>query len=155
MNVIFVDPDDPENFRRALTPKCKAIFVESLANPGGVITDLEAVAAIAHAAGVPLIVDNTLASPYLCRPIEWGADIVIHSTTKFLSDPGNAMGGIVAERKALPYFYIIEKICIEIQNNDKNDKGNQKLITDRFRPVIFSPRFSSGHNVQILILSRK
>jgi O-acetylhomoserine (thiol)-lyase len=96
-NVIFVDPDDPENFRTALTPKCKAIFVESLANPGGVITDIEAVAKIAHAAGVPLIVDNTLASPYLCRPIEWGADIVIHSTTKFLSGHGNSMGGVVVD----------------------------------------------------------
>jgi O-acetylhomoserine (thiol)-lyase len=96
-NVIFVDPDDPENFRTALTPKCKAIFVESLANPGGVITDLEAVARIAHEAGVPLIVDNTLASPYLCRPIEWGADIVIHSTTKFLSGHGNSMGGVVVD----------------------------------------------------------
>jgi O-acetylhomoserine (thiol)-lyase len=96
-NVHFVDPDDPENFRRALTPKCKAVFSESLANPGGVITDLEPVAAIAHQAGVPFIVDNTLASPYLCRPIEWGADIVIHSTTKFLSGHGNSMGGVVVD----------------------------------------------------------
>ncbi len=93
----FVDPLDPENFRRALTPKCKAIFVESLANPGGVIVDLEAIAEIAHAAGIPLIVDNTLATPYLCRPFEWGADIVTHSTTKFLAGHGNAMGGIVVE----------------------------------------------------------
>jgi O-acetylhomoserine (thiol)-lyase len=96
-NVHFVDPDDPENFRRAITPKCKAIFAESLANPGGVITDLEPVAAIAHAAGVPLIIDNTMASPYLCRPIEWGADIIIHSTTKFLGGHGNAMGGVVVD----------------------------------------------------------
>jgi O-acetylhomoserine (thiol)-lyase len=96
-NVHFVDPDDPENFRRALTPKCKAIFAESLANPGGVIVDLEPVARIAHEAGVPLIVDNTMASPYLCRPIEWGADLVIHSTTKFLSGHGNAMGGVVVD----------------------------------------------------------
>src|SRR3954454_18600637 len=96
-NVIFVDPDDPQNFRRALTPKCKAIFVESLANPGGVIVDLAAIAESAHAAGLPLIVDNTLATPYLCRPIEWGADIVTHSTTKFLGGHGNAMGGIVVE----------------------------------------------------------
>jgi len=93
----FVDPIDPENFRRAMTPKCKAIFVESLANPGGVIVDLAAIAKIAHDAGLPLIVDNTLASPFLCRPIEWGADIVTHSTTKFLSGHGNAMGGIVVE----------------------------------------------------------
>jgi O-acetylhomoserine (thiol)-lyase len=96
-NVHFVDPEDPENFRRALTPKCKAVFVESLANPGGVIVDLEPVARIAHEAGVPLIVDNTMASPYLCRPIEWGADLVVHSTTKFLSGHGNAMGGVVVD----------------------------------------------------------
>jgi len=95
--VHFVDPEDPENFRRALTPKCRAIFIESLANPGGVVLDLETIAKIAHEAGVLLIVDNTLASPYLCRPIEWGADIVIHSTTKYLSGHGNAMGGIVVD----------------------------------------------------------
>ncbi len=93
----FADPLDPENFRRALTPKCKAIFVESLANPGGVIVDLEAIAEVAHEAGVPLIVDNTLATPYLCRPIEWGADIVTHSTTKFLDGHGNSLGGIIVE----------------------------------------------------------
>ena len=73
----FVDPTDPENFRRALTPKCKAIFVENLANPGGIVVDIEKVAAVAHEAGIPLIVDNTLATPYLCRPFEWGADIVV------------------------------------------------------------------------------
>ncbi len=93
----FVDPTDPENFRKSLTPRCKAIFVESLANPGGVVVDIEAIAAIAHGAGIPLIVDNTLASPYLCRPIEWGADIVCHSTTKFLGGHGNSLGGVVVE----------------------------------------------------------
>jgi O-acetylhomoserine (thiol)-lyase len=93
----FVDPADPENFRRALTPRCKAIFVESLANPGGVIVDLAAIADVAHSVGLPLIVDNTLATPYLCRPFEWGADIVTHSTTKFLGGHGNSMGGIVVE----------------------------------------------------------
>jgi O-acetylhomoserine (thiol)-lyase len=93
----FVDPSDPENFRRALTPRCKAIFVESLANPGGVIVDLEPVAKIAHDAGIPLIVDNTLATPYLCRPFEYGADLITHSTTKFLGGHGNSLGGIVVE----------------------------------------------------------
>src|ERR1700678_3669861 len=93
----FVDPSEPENFRKALTPKCKAIFIENLANPGGVVVDIERVAAIAHAAGIPLIVDNTLATPYLCRPIDYGADIVCHSTTKFLSGHGNALGGVVVE----------------------------------------------------------
>src|SRR6516162_6543878 len=72
----FVDPTKPENFRKALTPNCKAIFVENLANPGGIVVDIERVAEIAHAAGLPLVVDNTLATPYLCRPIEHGADIV-------------------------------------------------------------------------------
>jgi O-acetylhomoserine (thiol)-lyase len=95
--VHFVDSDDPENFRKALTPKTKAIFVESLANPGGVVTDIEAIAKIAHEAGVPLIVDNTLASPYLCRPIEWGADIVVHSMTKFLGGHGNSIGGVLVD----------------------------------------------------------
>jgi O-acetylhomoserine (thiol)-lyase len=96
-NCHFVDPIEPENFRRALTPRTKAIFVESLANPGGVVVDLEAVARIAHEAGIPFIVDNTLATPYLCRPIEWGADIVCHSTTKFLNGHGNSLGGAVIE----------------------------------------------------------
>jgi O-acetylhomoserine (thiol)-lyase len=93
----FVDPDEPENFRRALTPRSKAIFVESLANPGGVVTDMERVAAIAREAGVLFIVDNTLATPYLCRPFEWGADLVVHSTTKFLAGHGHAMGGVVID----------------------------------------------------------
>ncbi|CAA7624700.1 O-acetylhomoserine/O-acetylserine sulfhydrylase [Candidatus Terasakiella magnetica] len=93
----FVDPHDPENFKKALTPKCKAIFVESLANPGGVVVDLQAIADVAHEAGIPLVVDNTLATPYLCRPFEWGADIVCHSTTKFLAGHGNSLGGVVVE----------------------------------------------------------
>src|SRR6201996_6757171 len=80
----FVDPHDPENFRRAITPRCKAVFLESLANPGGIIVDIEAVAKVAHDAGIPLIVDNTLATPYLCRPFEWGADLICQSTKKFL-----------------------------------------------------------------------
>ena len=93
----FVDPTDPENFRRALTPKCKAIFLELLANPGGIVVDLEKVAAVAHDAGIPLIVDNTLATPYLCRPFDWGADLIVHSTTKFLGGHGAALGGMVVE----------------------------------------------------------
>src|SRR5947199_7648573 len=93
----FVDPTDPENFRRALTSQCKAIFVENLANPGGIIVDIEKVAQIAHEAGLPLIVGNTLATPYLCRPFEWGADLIVHSTTKFLGGHGAALGGMVVE----------------------------------------------------------
>ncbi|MCA3264301.1 MAG: O-acetylhomoserine aminocarboxypropyltransferase [Telmatospirillum sp.] len=93
----FVDPADPQNFKAALTPKTKAIFCEALANPGGSVVDLEPIAAIANAARIPLMVDNTLATPFLCRPFEWGADIVLHSTTKFLAGHGNAMGGAVIE----------------------------------------------------------
>jgi len=93
----FVDPTHPENFRNAITERTKAIFVESLANPGGVIVDLEGVAQIAHEAGIPFVVDNTLATPFLCRPFDWGADIICHSTTKFLGGHGNALGGVVIE----------------------------------------------------------
>ena len=96
-NVIFVDPIDPENFRKAITPNTKAIFTESLANPGGIICDIEEIANIAHEAGIPCIVDNTMASPVLCKPIEFGVDIVVHSTTKFLSGHGNAIGGAVVD----------------------------------------------------------
>ena len=93
----FVDARVPENFRAALTDKTKAIFIESLANPGGVVTDIAAIAAIADEAGVPLIVDNTLATPWLCRPIEHGATLVVHSTTKFLSGNGTSLGGVVVD----------------------------------------------------------
>jgi O-acetylhomoserine (thiol)-lyase len=98
-NAKFVDQTDPDNFKRALdeATDCRAIFVESLANPGGVVTDLEAIARIAHDAGILFIVDNTMASPYLCRPIEHGADLVVHSTTKFLGGHGQAMGGCVVD----------------------------------------------------------
>jgi O-acetylhomoserine (thiol)-lyase len=93
----FVDPADPQNFAAALAPKTKAIFCEALANPGGSVVDIEPIAAIAKAARIPLMADNTLATPFLCRPFDWGADIVLHSTTKFLAGHGNAMGGAVIE----------------------------------------------------------
>ena len=96
-NVAWADPDDIASFERAITPKTRAIFIESLANPGGVVTDIAAIAAIAKKAGVPLIVDNTLATPFLCRPIEHGADIVVHSLTKFMGGHGNSMGGIIVD----------------------------------------------------------
>jgi O-acetylhomoserine (thiol)-lyase len=96
-HVNWADTREPETFKRAITPRTKALFIESLANPGGIVSDIEAIAGIAHAAGVPLIVDNTLASPYLIRPIEWGADIVLHSATKFLGGHGNSMAGIIVD----------------------------------------------------------
>ena len=96
-NVVWADSDDISTFERAVSPKTKAIFVESVANPGGAITDLEAVAAVARKANVPFIVDNTLASPYLLKPIDHGADIVVHSLTKFLGGHGNSLGGILVD----------------------------------------------------------
>ncbi len=95
--VKWADCDSPESFAAAVGPKTKAIFCESIANPGGVIVDLPAIAAIAKKAGVPLVVDNTLATPYLCRPKEHGADIVIHSLTKFMGGHGNSIGGIIVD----------------------------------------------------------
>jgi O-acetylhomoserine (thiol)-lyase len=96
-NVVWADSDDIGSFERAVSAKTKAIFIESIANPGGVVTDIAAIAAIARKAHVPLIVDNTLATPYLCRPIEHGADIVVHSLTKFLGGHGNSIGGLIVD----------------------------------------------------------
>ncbi|RIA47245.1 O-acetylhomoserine aminocarboxypropyltransferase [Dichotomicrobium thermohalophilum] len=96
-NVVWADADDPSSFERALSDKTRAIFIESIANPGGVVVDIPAIAAIARRAGVPLIVDNTMATPYLCRPKEHGADIVVHSLTKFLGGHGNSIGGVIVD----------------------------------------------------------
>jgi O-acetylhomoserine (thiol)-lyase len=96
-NVVWADPDDLSSFEKAVSGKTKAIFIESIANPGGVITDIEAVSKIARKAGVPLIVDNTLATPYLCKPFDFGADIVVHSLTKFLGGHGNSIGGMIVD----------------------------------------------------------
>ena len=96
-HVVWADAEDINSIEKALSPKTKAIFIESIANPGGRITDIAAVAKIAKAAGVPLIVDNTLATPYLCKPIEHGANIVLHSLTKFMGGHGNSMGGVVVD----------------------------------------------------------
>ena len=93
----FVDADDADNVAAAINENTRAVFIESLANPGGVVQDIEAIAKVAHDAGVPLIVDNTMATPMLCRPIEHGADIVVHSTTKFLNGHGNAIGGVIVD----------------------------------------------------------
>ena len=103
-NAVFVDTDNPEGFRRAVTEKTRAIFIENLANPGGVVADLEAIAKVANEAGVPMVVDNTMATPFLSQPFEWGADIVVHSTTKFLSGQGNALGGVVIDSGKFPWL---------------------------------------------------
>jgi O-acetylhomoserine (thiol)-lyase len=96
-NVVWADSDDPSTFEAAITSKTKAIFIESIANPGGVIVDIQAIAAIAKKHRIPLIVDNTMATPYLIRPFEYGADIIVHSATKFLGGHGNSIGGLIVD----------------------------------------------------------
>ena len=93
----FVDATNPENFRKAITPKTKLLYAETLGNPKLDVLDIRAIADIAHEAGIPFIVDNTIPTPYLCRPFEWGADIVIHSLTKWMGGHGNSMGGVVVD----------------------------------------------------------
>lgn len=97
INTVFVNPDDPENFRNAITEKTKALYIETIGNPGINLIDIEAVAHIAHENGVPLIVDNTFGTPYLIRPIEFGADIVVHSATKFIGGHGTSIGGVIVD----------------------------------------------------------
>ncbi|MBA4536927.1 O-acetylhomoserine aminocarboxypropyltransferase/cysteine synthase [Bacillus aquiflavi] len=97
INVKFVDGTDPDSFRQAMTEKTKAVFAETIGNPSLRILDIEEVANVAHEAGVPLIIDNTFATPYLCRPIEFGADIVVHSATKWLLGNGTTLGGIIVD----------------------------------------------------------
>jgi O-acetylhomoserine (thiol)-lyase len=97
IKVHFVDPKDPENFRKAITPKTKALYGEIIGNPSLHVLDIEAVAEIAHENGIPLIIDNTFATPYLCKPIQWGADIVVHSATKWIGGHGTAIGGLVID----------------------------------------------------------
>jgi O-acetylhomoserine (thiol)-lyase len=97
IKTVFVDPDEPLNFQKAITDKTKALYIESLGNPGINIIDVEKVAKIAHDNGLPLIVDNTFATPYLFRPFEYGADVIVHSATKFIGGHGTAIGGILID----------------------------------------------------------
>jgi O-acetylhomoserine (thiol)-lyase len=99
----FVDPDDPENFRRALKPNTKLLYAETLGNPSINVVDIAALGAIAREAGVPFVVDNTVPSPYLCRPLEHGADIVVHSATKYIGGHGTTMGGVIVESGKFPW----------------------------------------------------
>ena len=103
INTVFVDPDEPENFGKAITKKTKAIYAEGIGNPLGNVLDIEAVAAIAHDAGLPLIVDNTFATPYLCKPVEFGSDVVVHSATKFICGHGTSIGGVLVESGKFPW----------------------------------------------------
>src|SRR4051812_18353391 len=99
----FVDPDDPENFRRAITPATRVLYGETIGNPRMNVLDIERVAAVAHENNLPLMIDNTFASPYLCRPIEHGADIVVHSATKFIGGHGTSIGGVIVDSGRFPW----------------------------------------------------
>lgn len=103
VNTTFVDGSDPENFRRAITPRTRVLYGETIGNPRSDMLDLRAVADIAHEAGIPLVIDNTFASPYLCRPFEHGADIVVHSATKFISGHGTSIAGVLVESGKFPW----------------------------------------------------
>jgi O-acetylhomoserine (thiol)-lyase len=103
IQVKFVEPDNPENFRQALTSKTRCLYGETVSNPRGNVLDLEAVAVIAHEHKIPLVIDNTFASPYLCRPIDFGADIVVHSLTKFMGGHGTSIGGIIVDSGKFPW----------------------------------------------------
>jgi O-acetylhomoserine (thiol)-lyase len=112
IDVTFVDPIDPEKFAAAITPRTKLLYGETIGNPRADVLDIEAVASIAHEHGIPLMIDNTFATPYLCRPIEWGADIVVHSATKFIGGHGVVIAGVIVESGRFPF-----------------DNGNFPLIT--------------------------
>ncbi len=103
INTTFVNPDDPENFRKAITKKTKLLYAETIGNPQINVLDIEPIAKIAHEAGIPLVIDNTFASPYLCRPMEFGADIVVHSATKYIGGHGTTMGGVLVESGKFPW----------------------------------------------------
>ena len=103
IKTVFVNPDDPENFRKAITPRTRVLYAETMGNPQINVLDIEAVANIAKEAGVPLMIDNTFASPYLCQPIQFGADVVIHSATKFIGGHGTTMGGVLVESGKFPW----------------------------------------------------
>jgi O-acetylhomoserine (thiol)-lyase len=133
--VAWADATDPETFRAALTPKTRAIFIESIANPGGIVIDIPSIAAIAKEAGVPLIVDNTLATPYLCRPKEFGADIVVHSLTKFLGGQGNSIGGIIVDCGTFDWKGARNQYKTLVE---PNPSYNGIVLADAFGPMAFA-----------------
>ncbi|MBS0250339.1 MAG: O-acetylhomoserine aminocarboxypropyltransferase [Proteobacteria bacterium] len=134
-NVVWADATDPQSFARAVTPKTRAIFCESVANPGGIVVDLPAIAAVAKEAGVPLIVDNTLATPYLCRPKDFGADIVVHSLTKFIGGHGNSIGGAIVDCGTFDWLKSRHHYKSLV---DPNPSYNGLKIAETFGPMAFA-----------------
>jgi O-acetylhomoserine (thiol)-lyase len=137
LNVKFVDPDDPENFRKAITPKTKCLYGETISNPRGNVLDIEAVARIAHEHNLPLMIDNTFATPYLCRPLDFGADIVVHSLTKFMGGHGNSIGGIIVDGGKFPW-----------------DKGNFPQLTEPSRAYHGMKFHETFGNIAYIIKAR-
>ena len=133
--VAWADATNPETIAAAVTPKTRAIFIESIANPGGLVIDIPAVAKIAKAAGVPLIVDNTLATPYLCRPKDHGADIVVHSLTKFMGGQGNSIGGIIVDCGTFDWSGAKHRYKTLV---DPNPSYNGIVLADAFGPMAFA-----------------
>lgn len=131
----FAPVEDHAAIRKAITPKTQLLFAETIGNPGGIIADLEALAQIAHEAGIPLVVDNTFASPYLCRPMEYGADLVVHSATKFISGHGTVIGGVLIESGKFPWqngkFPLL---------SDPSPGYHEKVFTETFGEYAFLMR---------------
>ena len=123
--VRWADGTDPESITAAVTDKTRAIFCESIANPGGIVMDLSAIGAIAKQAGVPFIVDNTLATPYLCRPKDFGADIVVHSLTKFMGGHGNSIGGVIVDNGTFDWANAKHRYATMVESNPSY--GGMKL----------------------------
>ena len=140
ITVTLVDPTDPENFRRAIQPNTKIIYGETISNPLVNIFPFEEVAAIAQESGIPLMIDNTFATPYLCRPLEWGADIVTHSTTKFIGGHGTSIGGIVIDGGKFNWTK-----SGRFKNFTEPDPANHNVIyADDFGPTAFSAKARAG-----------
>ena len=130
---VFVDQNDPAAVKAAINDKTRAVFIESLANPGGIVTDIAAIAEVAHAAGLPLIVDNTMATPVLCRPLEHGADIVVYSATKFLGGHGNSIGGLIVDGATFDWAASGKFPYL----SQPNDSYHGKVFTEAFGPIAF------------------
>jgi O-acetylhomoserine (thiol)-lyase len=133
--VVWADGTDPSTFARAITPRTKAIFCESIANPGGIVVDLPAIADIAKRAGVPFIVDNTLATPYLCQPKDFGADIVVHSLTKFIGGHGNSIGGVIVDCGTFDWQASPRRYKSIV---DPNPSYNGIKLAETFGPMAFA-----------------
>ncbi len=134
-NVAWADATDPNSVAAAVTAKTKAIFIESIANPGGMVIDIPAIAAIAKSAGVPLIVDNTLATPYLCRPKDHGADIIVHSLTKFMGGHGNSIGGVLVDCGTFDWLAAKHRYKTLVE---PNASYNGMVLAEPFGPMAFA-----------------